>query len=498
MKFPRLSFFNFFLALILVLAVWFTYKHFNPPLPDWTTSTVEEGTVSEIISVSGTVDATKTAKLSFPLSGIVEAINVKEGQTVNKGDKLIILRHNDIMAQFRSAKSALMIAQADKSENLNGVTTEEKNIANTKVKIATAELARVSKEQEEKVASAYRTLLSADLTAMATDPKNDNQPPEITGTYNCEEGTYKLAVYRSDAYSNYSYYLSGLETKTLTAYTDSPAPLGNCGLFIKFTPNETYSNTNWEIQIPNSRSNSYINNLNNYRQAIINRDNIVAAAKQNLELAIENEALTTAAPRSESLTRNDAKIIQSEAEIARISSEINDHILTAPFSGIISDIEPTLGETVGLDPVVTMISDDYFEITALIPEIDITKVFIGQKAELVFDAHPKEILKASIIFVSPLAETIAGVSYFKTTMTLDQPVNWLRGGLNADINIIVSEKTNVLKIPKRFLIETDDSYSVLVPDNNQARNLPIKVEFMGNDGYVSITGLNKGDTIIAP
>ena len=497
MSFFKLNLLNVVITLSIIVAGIFIYKYLNPPTPDWTTTTVDEGNVSEIISVSGTIDATKTADLAFPISGIVQTIEVKEGQAVEKGDKLITLRHDDILAEFRSAESALMIAKANQSETLTGIRNEERTVANTKVEIAEAELARIMKEEDVKVISAYRTLLSDDLAAITLRPDDNNTPPEITGTYTCKEGVYTIDVFRSNTQSNYSYRLSGIENGTFTVYTDGPAPLGQCGLFIKFTTGEKYDDTKWEIRIPNNRSTSYVTNLNAYNLAITNRDNAINAAKQDLQLARENQALTTAKPRTESITKDEARIIQSEAEIARISSMIRDHILTAPFSGIISDIKPTLGETVGLDPVITMISKDYFEITALIPEIDVTKISIGQKAELVFDARPEEVLTASITFISPLAETIAGVSYFRTTMTLDNSTDWLRGGLNADINIIVEEK-NSLRIPKRFLIETDGNYSVLVPDGSNTKAIPVTVEFIGNNGYVAVQGLNQGDIVIAP
>ena len=482
--------------LIIIITIFIRQKN---DTPDWTTAKVEEGTVSQIISVSGTVDATKTAELAFPISGIVKTIEVKEGQAIQQGDKLITLKHDDLIADYQSAISSLNIAKANQSEILTGVRAEEKDIAETKAEIAQAELNRVTREQEIKVLNAYRTLLSDDLSAVTLDPEDNNTPPEITGTYSCDkEGIYYIDVFRSNAQSNYSYRLSGMENGTYPVYTDGPSSLGQCGLFIQFTAGDKYDGSKWEIKIPNTRSSSYTSNLNTYNLAITNRDNAISSAKQDLKLAVENKNLTTAKPRTESVQREEARVTQSQAEISRINSQINDHILTAPFSGTISDIKPTLGETVGTEPVITMISDDFFEITALIPEIDITKIFVGQKAELVFDANDENILEAKITFVSPLAETIAGVSYFRTTMALDNPADWLRGGLNADINIIVDEKKDVLRIPKRFLIEKDNQYSVLIPDGKNTKEIPVEVNFVGNDGFVAITGLNKDDLIIAP
>ncbi|MEZ4104092.1 MAG: HlyD family efflux transporter periplasmic adaptor subunit [Candidatus Paceibacterota bacterium] len=485
-------------VLIILVVVAIVYSQKKNSLPDWTTGTIEVGTVSQIVSVSGTVESKNTAELSFPISGIVEAINIKKGQLVNVGDMLMYLKYNDLKADYQRAVSALNIAEADYSEVLTGAREEEREVAKTKVEIAKEELDRATKEQNTKVENAYRTLLSSNLIAKPTDSDDDSIAPTISGTYTCKEGTYSLKTYRSESESGYAYNLNGLEKGTYIAYTESASSFGNCGLFIQFDSSSKYGNSEWIIEIPNKESSLYPTNLNTYNLAVTTRENALASLKQNLKLAEENENLTTADPRTETITKSQAKIDQAKSDLSRISSQISDHIMYAPFSGKITDIKPTVGETVSTEPVVTMVANDNFEISTLIPEIDITKISLGQKADLVFDAQSDQTLTGAITFISPLAKTIAGVSYFETTIILDNPVNWLRGGLNADIDIIIEKKEEVLRLPKRFLIEENGQYFVLTPKNNQPIKTPVMVDFIGNDGYVSIQGLEVGSTVIAP
>jgi hypothetical protein len=149
--------------------------------------------------------------------------------------------------------------------------------------------------------------------------------------------------------------------------------------------------------------------------------------------------------------------------------------------------------------VITIVSNDAFTITALVPEIDITKLSINQKAHIRFDAQENETLPATILFVSPLAREIDGVSYFEVILALDNPPDWIRSGLNADIDIVIETRENVLRIPRRFLVEENGSHTVLVPHGDaETRSVPISVEFEGNDGYVQVSGLNEGDTVVAP
>jgi RND family efflux transporter MFP subunit len=485
-------------ALVFVVALIFILN--RNAAPDWVAGTVERGTVSNIISVTGTLDSENTAELSFPLGGILESVSVKEGDSVPKDSALAALEHDDLNAEYQNAYAALLIAQADRAELLRGLRPEERDISRTELQIAEENLARIKKENEDRVQNAFRTLLSEDLAARPKNKNSEDAPPAVTGTYTCEkEGVYVLDTYPSGADSGYSYRLSGLGSGTFTAFTQSPSPLGSCGLFIQFAENATYGNSTWTISVPNKEGNSYVTNLNAYELAQTEHDNAIAEAEQNVTLARQNAALDIADPRTESRTREEAKVLQAEAQLAKVNAQIRDHILRAPFNGVVSSIDLVPGEIVGTGPVITIVSNDAFTITALVPEIDITKLSINQKAHIRFDAQENETLPATILFVSPLAREIDGVSYFEVILALDNPPDWIRSGLNADIDIVIETRENVLRIPRRFLVEENGSHTVLVPHGDaETRSVPISVEFEGNDGYVQVSGLNEGDTVVAP
>ncbi len=157
------------------------------------------------------------------------------------------------------------------------------------------------------------------------------------------------------------------------------------------------------------------------------------------------------------------------------------------------------GETAGSAPVLTLLATDAFELTVRVPEIDIVKLAVGQPAEAVFDANPTEVQMGSIAYISPLATLIDGVAYFEATIELTTMPEWIRSGLNADIDLIIDEEESALRIPKRFLVkEPDGRYTVRIPNGTKTSTTTVELLFEGNDGYVAITGLNEGDTIVAP
>ena len=498
LSFFRAHWIRIVFLLVLAVSIGMYVQNKRTEVPNWVTATVDTGTVSKVISVSGTMNATKSADLSFPQGGIVESIKVAEGDFVAQGTELIVLEHDALTAEYQDARAALSIAEADQRELISGLRPEEREVNATKVAIAKEELARVTKSSNDKVENAYRTLLSSDLEVRPIDKDNDDTAPTVTGTYTCSAGTYTLSLFRSGSKSGYSYRLSGLENGTYTAYTESPGALGTCGLSIQFAPSASYSNAEWTITIPNTESSTYVTNNNTYILAQTERDNAVRSAEQNLKLAEQNALLNNAVPREEALARERARVLQAEARMKKIQAGLKDRTLTAPFDGTVTHVAPVPGETVGLEPVITMVSKDVFELTALVPEIDVTKIMVGQKARVVFDARVDETLMASITFISPLAHEIDGVSYFETKLILDAPSSWLQSGLNADIDIIIDTHENVTRIPSRFLVTEGDAHSVLFPNGTVTKSVPVELVFEGNDGYVEVTGINPSDTIVAP
>lgn len=486
-----------FAVLAIGASVYFLTK--EEAAPTWVTGTVEVGDVRELVSVSGVIEAEGEATLSFPTTGIVREILVTEGAMVTEGQILATLEQDELAAERQDAYAALLIAQADLDELQSGPRSEERDVTDAAVAIARADYERAVSEEAKKVANAYRTLLSDDLEALPVDANTEAVAPTISGTYTCStEGTYIIRTFRSGSQSGYSFQLGGLEGGTSIAYTEAPGLLGTCGLRIQFVPDEAYGDKLWEVQVPNTRGSSYTTNLNAYQLAREQETNTVASLKQALDKALLEATLENALPREEALTRANAAVIQAQSRLAQIDARIKDRTLRAPFTGVVSNIELTRGEVAGSDAV-TIVASDVFELTVRIPEIDITRVKEGQIADVEFDARPGEVVRASIRFISSVAAEIDGVAYFEAKLRFDAPPEWMRSGLNADVDIIVDERQGVLKIPRRYLVTDGDARYVLYPDGTETRREKVDVTFTGNDGFVAVSGnVREGDTIVAP
>lgn len=464
-----------------------------------TTTIVTRGDVVRAVSVSGVIESAATAELAFPTTGVVSKVYAVEGATVQAGEVLATLGAEGLVATRASALAELALATADRQELVTGVRSEERAITDTTVAIAQAELDRTKKAQALAVESARRTLLNTAITARSIDASEASAPPIISGTYSCDKkGTYTLSIYSSGAASGYSFKLTGIEEGTYTVSTDQPTVFGTCGLFAKFTAGDRYANSKWIIDIPNISSSAYTQNSTAYEKVQRDADNAIAATTQAVTLAQNKQQLQNAAPRNEALTRVNARVAQAAARVAEVTAQIGDRAIIAPFTGVITYVDILAGETADMKAVITLLGTDAFELTARIPEIDVTKISLNQKANVVFDAKREAPVVASVSYIAPVPTQINGVAYFEIKLSLMEQPEWVRSGLNADIDIIIEEQTGVLIVPNRYLTTKDNQSTVSVVADKTITVTPVELMLRGTDGQAAISGIAEGTIVTTP
>jgi HlyD family secretion protein len=292
--------------------------------------------------------------------------------------------------------------------------------------------------------------------------------------------------------------VTGIEETTSVVGIDQAAPFGACGLFAQFSPNQTYQNSVWTIEIPNQSASNYLTLKNALESSIVARDNAIASAKEGLDLARRRQSLENATPLSTDIATAEARVTQAKATLAELTATLADRSIVAPFAGTVTTVDILPGETAPATPVITLLATDAFEVIARVPEIDITKMAVGQEARVLFDAEQSASRIGTVSYIAPLPILIDGVSYFEVKIQLQEIPSWLRGGLNADIDIVTGSSKQSAKVPSRYVVTTPEGSSVLTLVGNKVSTTSVTVTYIGNDGYVAIDGLTRGATIVSP
>lgn len=114
-------------------AVGLAWFLFVPEKPEYITAQAVRGDLIQTVEGVGTVISEKDLELKFPVTGVVEAVYVKEGDTVVAGQVIAELRNNSLQADVSSAAASYQAALADLRELTEGTRPEEIAIAEAEV-----------------------------------------------------------------------------------------------------------------------------------------------------------------------------------------------------------------------------------------------------------------------------------------------------------------------------------------------------------------------------
>lgn len=201
-------------------------------------------------------------------------------------------------------------------------------------------------------------------------------------------------------------------------------------------------------------------------------------------------------------TTQNIKVAQARIEQAKASMERT--LLRAPFAGIVAEINGEIGEFVTPSPVgiptppaVDVVDTSCIYVTAPIDEVDAPRIREGMPARVSLDAFRDRTFPARVRRVAPY---VLDVEKQARTVEIEAELQdiqtaTLLPGYSADIEVILQEQPDALRIPTRALI---DGKRVFVYDAAEERVHAREVQIgLRNWEYVEITsGLEEGDRVV--
>ena len=149
-------------------------------------------------------------------------------------------------------------------------------------------------------------------------------------------------------------------------------------------------------------------------------------------------------------------------------------------------------------------STNQLEISISVAERFISKIAMGQKATLRFDAYPNEVFHAKVVQISPVLDT--STRTMKVTLAMDPPDKRIKVGMYARIKLITDSKKDALAIPYAALVSRlgEQYLFVLSPDFTEQEGKEVysvkmikpQVGIRVDDKVEIVGGLKPGDEIV--
>lgn len=405
------------------------------------TAVAARGNLTALIGATGSVRALQSATLVWGTSGTVEEVNVTVGQQVAIDDILANL-------ELSSLPQSVILASIDLGEAQKGMVL---NIANSATALA---------EAQNTLEDAQRIL------------------------YNLSHPGKQVDI--DQAYANMVLAKDQLDTarESYEPYAKKPQNnLMRANLLLRLT--EAQKSYDSAVRLYNS----YVGTANATDISVAEGN--VAIAQAQLELAQQDYDAAVKGPNGQSPS-------EAEARLAAAQSVVDLAHISAPFAGTITDAHPHSGDLVTAGVVAFQLDDlDHLLVDVDVSEVDINRVQIGQPATITLDAAPDTEYHGEVVAVAMAGAVEQGAVNFRVTVELSNADEFVRPGMTAGVNIVVTELQDVLLVPNRAVRIQDGERVVYVLVNGQLQTVTIALG-ASSETYSEVVGgdLKEGDTIV--
>jgi len=200
-----------------------------------------------------------------------------------------------------------------------------------------------------------------------------------------------------------------------------------------------------------------------------------------------------------------AVVETSRARVGVAKANLDRTRLTAPFSGIIAQINGELSEFVTPSPIgiptppaVDIVDISCFYVTAPIDEVDAAAIDVGLPAIISLDAFGDRHFSGRVRRIAPFVldrEKQARTVDVEVEFTWTEDFKHLLAGYSADVEIVLDARKNTLRIPTHAILDGKRVF-VYLPDRKVIRERSIQAGLSNWEYTEVISGLKPGEQVV--
>jgi len=457
------------------------------------------------VNISGTSKASETVDLAFKNSGIVDTVSVVTGEFVSTSTALMTLRSNVLKNQLSQARANLSTQIARLNDLENGTRPEQIAVTQANLRSNKTTLEDAQRGLSDALESAQS---EADVVVRFTIDKFIANPamPNASLIIPASDSQLGLRVLSErqliePALSSWKMRVNSLQSASVDDLLIADAQMHSylqdisaiLGDLTQILANGSAQYASYQASVATPRTT--ITTINDALTAAVRT---VQSAQASIKITEQQLELEKAGPTSEAVAAQRAIVNSARAQVSEFQDELKDQDITAPFSGIITNVDVRRGETVTAgEEVVSMISNGPLKIEGYVPEVHYGGIAAGEPVRIQLDAFPGNSFPGTLALVDPTAILRDGVPNFKVTVYFTNPDPRIRPGLTASAFIQTADKPSALSIPIASVTGTGNNATVMRLVGTTAERTPVVLGITSTDGYIEIvSGLSAGDTVL--
>jgi len=154
-----------------------------------------------------------------------------------------------------------------------------------------------------------------------------------------------------------------------------------------------------------------------------------------------------------------ADVVRAASDLESANDQMEDTSVKSPMRGTILVKSAELGTVIssptkdvgGGSVLFRMANLDTMQVRALVDETDIGKVQAGPEASVRVDAYASRTFRGRVLKIEPQAVVQQNVTMFPVLIGIENPGHLLRPGMNAEVELAVGARQNVITVPNAAL-----------------------------------------------
>ena len=189
-----------------------------------------------------------------------------------------------------------------------------------------------------------------------------------------------------------------------------------------------------------------------------------------------------------------ASIAAQNVTIENYQDNLENTVIKAPISGVISEKSLNIGQMVSQGSALAKINDiSSVYATIQVPQEKINSIKIGQAATVTVEGSDQTI-NGTVKNIDLAADSTTRV--FNCKIAIDNSNKSLYPGVFAKVDLINNEKTEIITVPINALVGDEGNYSVFINDNGVARKQSVTIGETDSNSVEITSGIEDGDQII--
>lgn len=185
------------------------------------------------------------------------------------------------------------------------------------------------------------------------------------------------------------------------------------------------------------------------------------------------------------------------ASVAAARARLEETRIVAPRAGILATCEAELGEVVNAgQALAVLVSDGPLEIVIEPDEKNLSRLAVGQEAQVLADAYPEEPFAARVTTVVGAVDPVRGT--IEVRLLAAEPPPWLVPDMTVSVEIESARHPDALTVPREAVRRTGERPWVFVHREGRAERRELRLGLVGQETIEVLGGLEVGEVVLLP